>query len=105
MNAEEIQKVFESLNGSFAPERAKGIDAVIQIKMVGEGDYYLTIRGQKLTFTAGIASGARLTLLATSNDLIAIFQRKLDPTTAFFQGRLTIQGDMDLAMQLPGLFL
>jgi putative sterol carrier protein len=104
MNQEEIQKILGGLNGAFRPERAKGIDTVIQIEMIGEGDYVMTIHDQKLGFAPGKASTARITLRATSHDLEAIFQRKLDPATAFFQGRLTVSGDMGLAMQLPGLF-
>jgi len=104
MNNEDIQQVYSSLKQAFIPERAKGIDAVIQIDAVGGGEYFLTIRDQKLELAFGKATAARLTLRATSDDLLAIFQRKLDPTTAFFQGRLNVQGDMSLAMQLPGLF-
>jgi putative sterol carrier protein len=104
MNTDDIQRVFTGLNQTFLPERAKGLNAIIQVEVIGEGDYNLTIRDQKLSFAPGKVSGARLTLRATSIDLEAIFQRKLDPTAAFFQGKLTVQGDMGLAMQLPGLF-
>jgi putative sterol carrier protein len=104
MNAEELTRVLEGLNTAFIPERAKGLDAVIQIEITGEGDYTLLIRDEKISFQAGKTPGARLTLKANVADLVAIFQRKLDPTTAFFQGRLSVQGDVGLAMKLPGLF-
>jgi putative sterol carrier protein len=104
MNTDDIQQVFEGLNATFVPERAKGMNVIIQIEVIGEGDYNLSIRDQKLSLKTGKVPGARLTLRATSGDLEAIFQRKLDPTAAFFQGKLTVQGDMGLAMRLPGLF-
>ncbi len=104
MNQDDIQRVFDSLNEKFMPERAKGLNVLIQIEIIGEGDYYLTIRDQKLFFSGGKIDGARVSLRATSGDLQAIFMRKLDPTAAFFQGRLTVRGDMGLAMQLPTLF-
>lgn len=104
MERADFQKVVDSLNQSFKPERAKGLNAVIQVEVTGSGDYILTIQDQKLAFTSGKATAPRLTLRANSSDLEAIFTRKLDPTAAFFQGKLVVQGDMGLAMQLPGLF-
>ena len=104
MERADFQKVVDSLNQSFKPERAKGLNAVIQVEVIGSGDFILTIQDQKLEFTSGKAADPRLTLRASSADLEAIFTRKLDPTTAFFQGKLVVQGDMGLAMQLPGLF-
>lgn len=104
MNDDQLAGILEGLNKAFIPERAKGIDAVIQIEITGEGAYVLTIREQSIRLAEGKVAGARLTLKANRADLMAIFQRKLDPTAAFFQGRLTVQGDMGLAMQLPGLF-
>jgi putative sterol carrier protein len=104
MKPEDIQRVFTSLNQTFLPERAKGLNVTIQVEVIGEGDYNLTIRDEKLSFAPGKVNGAHLTLRATSSDLDAIFQRKLNPTAAFFQGKLTVQGDMGLAMKLPGLF-
>ncbi len=104
MNNDDIQRIFDSLSTKFHPERAMGISGDIQVEIIGEGDYYLSIRDQKISFATGKIPGALVTLRATSSDLEAIFMRKLDPTAAFFQGRLTVQGDMGLAMKLPGLF-
>jgi putative sterol carrier protein len=104
MERVDFQKVVDSLNQSFKPERAKGLNAVIQVEVTGSADFVLTIQDQKLAFTSGKATAPRLTLRASASDLEAIFTRKLDPTAAFFQGKLVVQGDMGLAMQLPGLF-
>jgi putative sterol carrier protein len=101
---QEIQVILEQLIGAFRPERAKGIDAVIQIELIGEGSYVMTIRDQKLDLKPGKAAGARITLQAMTSDLQEIFLHKLDPAAAFFQGRLTVSGDMGLALKLPGLF-
>lgn len=104
MGIEELKNVWTGLQETFHPERAKGIDAEIQMELEGEGEYYLVIRQQKLTAETGKAPNPRLTLKATKADLIAIFQGKLDPSTAFFQGKLNIKGDMSLALQLIGFF-
>ena len=104
MASEDIQDVWARLKASFHPERVTGIDAEIQLEVEGEGDYYLVIRHQQLTAESGKAPNPRLKLKANRADLNAILQGKLDPGSAFFQGKLAIQGDMGLALQLVSFF-
>jgi putative sterol carrier protein len=104
MGVEELKNVWAGLQSSFHPERTQGIDAEIQMEIEGEGEYYLVIRDQKLSAETGKAPKPRLTLKAKKEDLAAIFEGKLDPSTAFFQGRLNIKGDMSLALQLISFF-
>jgi putative sterol carrier protein len=104
MGIEDLRNIWTGLQASFHPERANGIDAEIQMELEGEGDYYLVIRDQKLTAETGKAPNPRLTLKAKKTDLLDIFQGKLDPGTAFFQGKLNIKGDLNLAYKLIGFF-
>lgn len=41
-----------------------------------------------------------VTMSADADTVRAIFNKELDPTAAFMSGKLTIDGDMGLAMQL-----
>ena len=43
---------------------------------------------------------ADVTLIASAETFEAIFAGDLSPTSAYFSGRLRIEGDMDLAMKL-----
>jgi putative sterol carrier protein len=104
MAIDDLKNVWDGLQESFHPERAKGIDAEIQMEIEGEGEYYLVIREQKLSAETGKAPNPRLTLKAKQEDLVAIFEGKLDPSTAFFQGRLNVKGDMSLALKLVSFF-
>lgn len=38
------------------------------------------------------------------NDFMSLAQGKMDPTMAFMQGKLKVEGDMSVAMQLQSLF-
>ena len=104
MESEDFQTVWGRLEQAFQPERAKGIDAEIQLDVEGEGQFYLVVRDQTVRAETGQAPNPRLKLKANRSDLSAIFQGKLDPGAAFFQGRLNVQGDMGLAMKLVSLF-
>lgn len=45
-----------------------------------------------------------VTLSADAETFQSMLEGDLDPTSAFMSGRLTIDGDMGLAMQLAGVF-
>jgi putative sterol carrier protein len=106
MDEQEKEQAWNRIKTSFMPERARGITAEIQIVMTGEegGEFFLIIQDQTLALKPGRAEKPRLTLRGSTNDLLGIFHRKLDPAAAYFQGRLEISGDLNLAMSLPGLF-
>ena len=48
-------------------------------------------------------SDADATIKVDWDDFVKIAQGALDPTMAFMQGKLKVEGDMSVAMQLQGL--
>ncbi len=88
------------------PEKAAGVDAVIQYRLTGAeaGDYIITIKDAKCTVTDGIAPNPKMTLTADATDFMNIILGKMDPMMAFMQGKVKISGDMNLAMKVMSLF-
>lgn len=101
-----ISEFMAGMPKAFVPEKAVGVEAVIQFKFSGAeaGDWYVTIKDGKCQVAQGMAPSPRLTLSTDSNDFIKVFTGQLDGTQAFMQGKLRLQGDMSLAMKLMGLF-
>ena len=91
---------------AFLPEKAVGINTVIQYRLTGPeaGDYIITIQDAKCKVTEGIAPNAKMTLSADANDFRNIILGRMDPTMAFMQGKLKLLGDFTLAMKLTSLF-
>ena len=91
---------------AFLPEKAAGIDAVIQYRFSGAeaGDYIITIKDAKCTVTEGIAPNPKMTLSADANDFRNILLGKMDPMMAFMQGKVKITGDINLGMKFTTLF-
>ena len=85
--------------------KAKGISAVIQFCITGEGggDYYLTLEDGAITTAAGKADSPKLTITQAVEVWRDINQGKLNPQMAFMSGKIKIAGDMSLAMKLGSL--
>lgn len=104
MQDQTIEEFWAKIEKSFRPERAAGVDAEIELDLEGGEAYTMLIRDQKISGRAGKAAHPALVLRASAADLQAIFQGRMDPTSAFFRGNLAVEGDMRLAMRLVSFF-
>jgi putative sterol carrier protein len=91
---------------AFVPEKAIGVDAVIQYRLAGEegGDWNLTIKEGKCKVAQGIVQNPKMTLTAQARDFRDIMLGKMDGMMAFMQGKVKITGDINLAMRLTSFF-
>ncbi|KAA0280452.1 MAG: short-chain dehydrogenase, partial [Chloroflexi bacterium] len=91
---------------AFIPEKAAGLDAVIQFKFTGAeaGEWYATIKDGKCEVAKGMHASPKMTLTADSADYIKIFTSEIDGMKAFMEGKLKLAGDLNLAMKLTQMF-
>ncbi len=101
-----IETLMSKMPGAFMPEKAVGLDAVIQFKFTGAeaGDWYAVIKDDKVTVEKGTHPSPKMTLTADSGDYVKIFTGELDGMQAFMQGKLKLAGDLNLAMKLTQMF-
>ncbi len=102
-----ISELMAKMPGAFIPEKATGINAVVQFKFTGTepGNWNATINEGKCTVAEGIPqSKPTMTLTADSADYIKIFTGELDGMQAFMQGKIKLAGDLNLAMKLMQMF-
>ena len=102
-----IADLMSKMPGAFLPEKAQGMDAVIQFVFTGSqaGEWYASIKDGKCETAQG--SSARkptMTLTADSDDYIKLITGEMDPMQAFMQGKVKLQGDLNLAMKLTQMF-
>jgi putative sterol carrier protein len=92
--------------GAFIPEKAQGLDTVLQFKFTGNepGDWYAEIKDGTVKVEKGAHPGPKMTLSADSDDYIKLFTGQLDPMQAFMQGKLKLSGDLNLAMKMTQFF-
>lgn len=76
-------------------EKVQGFDGVAKFVIPGEGAIIID--------AAGVRAGddeAEVTLTAEADVFEAILSGEMNPTAAFMQGKLSVDGDMGLAMKL-----
>lgn len=101
-----IKEIIYGMEGSFVSENAADMDVVIQYSFSGEGggDYYVTVKDQKVAIHEGIHPAPTLTFITSAEDYIMMDSGELDGVKAFFARKLKVQGDTKLAAKLPKIF-
>src|SRR5450759_345933 len=101
-----VVELMSKMPKAFLPEKAPGLDAVIQFKFSGAeaGDWFATIKNDKCTVEQGAYPTPKMTLSADSADYAKIFTGELDGMQAFMAGKLKLAGDLNLAMKLMTMF-
>ncbi|HET9867647.1 MAG TPA: SCP2 sterol-binding domain-containing protein, partial [Nitrospira sp.] len=75
-----VSELMERMPGAFIPEKAQGVDAVIQFNFTGAeaGEWNATIKDGKVDVARGTHPSPRMTLTADSSDYVKIFTGELD---------------------------
>lgn len=91
---------------AFRPEKAAGVEAVIQYHLTGEegGDYIVTIKDGACKVSEGVAENPTMTLTADGRYFGDVLLGKEDGMKGFMQGKLKLAGDLNLAMKLTTFF-
>lgn len=104
--AEEVKKIFDGMPAKLNADAAKGVKAVIQFKLGGDGggDYNVTIDNATATVAQGVHPSPNMTMTISASDYVDMSTGKLNGQMAFMSGKLKIAGDMGLAMKMQTLF-
>ena len=99
-------EMMERMNGAFQPDKAAGIDAVVQYVLTGEGggEYVLSIKDGKIDIQPGKAPAPKMTMTMDVKDFQDMTSGKANPMALFSSGKLKVGGDMMFAMKLAPLF-
>jgi putative sterol carrier protein len=84
--------------------RAKEIGGKFQFQLSGEGGGDWFVDMSSASIQEGVADSADTTIRMDASDFIDMVEGRLPGPQAFMMGKLQIEGDMGLALQLQELF-
>ena len=92
----------ETIKTAFIPEKAEGVDTVIQLKLTGAqaADWYLIVKDQKCESIEGVHPDPKMTMTVDSENYIKMAIGEMDATLAFLRGKVKVTGDMSVALKM-----
>ena len=101
------KQVFEQMPARLNKDAAKGMNAVYQFDLSGDGGgkWMVTINNDQCRVDEGQHASPNITISAAAKDYLDIATGKLNGQMAFMTGKLRIAGDMGLALKLQSLFV
>jgi len=106
MEAKTPKEFFEIvLPAKFDPNKAAGIDAVVQLNITGDngGDWVLIIKDKKLDIKTGTHENPTITVKMKDTDYVDMVNGKMTGDKAYMTGKLRFKGNISVGMKLKGL--
>jgi putative sterol carrier protein len=103
---EEIKSIFPEMVTRLIPEKAVGVDAILQFDLSGDngGLYWVTVKDGQAESGEGNIDNPSMTLRASADDWFAVSTGQMNAMQAFMSGKIKIQGDMGIAMKMQTMF-
>jgi putative sterol carrier protein len=100
-----VEDLMKRMPSAFLPEKAEGVDAVIQFHLGDDGgDWVCAIQDQTCEVEQGVKEDPNLSVTAEAADYIDMITGKLNPMTAIATKKVVLKGDLNLAMKYMSLF-
>jgi putative sterol carrier protein len=100
------KEVFDKVPEVFNADAAKGLDAVFQFDITGEGggQWNVTVKNGACEVQEGTHAAPTVTLTMSDETWLAMVNGELNGMQAFMGGKLKLTGDMMLAQRIPEIF-
>jgi len=99
-------ELFKKMPQALIAEKAKDVQAIIQIELSGDegGIWVVNIDDGQCHITTEPVDKPDMAIAMAADDYMAMTRGELNPMNAFMQGKIKVQGDMNLAMKFQGMF-
>jgi putative sterol carrier protein len=98
--SDEIKNIAEQMGKAIGGN--SGLNSTLKFDFEGQGNIYIDGKATPNTVSTD-NKPADCTITVSLDNFKKMVARELDGTTAFMQGKLRVEGDMGVAMQLQGV--
>jgi len=102
-----LDGMFQAMQEHFLPEKAQGVDAVIQYVVTDEGREYayaLVIKAGECALKKERAGNAKVILTMDLVSFLKLMVGAADGTTLFMSGKLGVSGDLFFSQRIASFF-
>ena len=102
----DVREVFGRISEAFNPDAAKGVDAVFQFEITGDGGgiWNVVIKDGTCNFQEGAGANPTVTMTMSTETWLGLVNKEVNGIQAFMSGKLKVSGDMMLAQRYQSLF-
>ncbi len=101
-----VKEYFDTLPARFVASAAKGVRAVFQFELAGDGGgtYHVTVNDGAMAVAEGPASAPSATLKMSAENYVKMANGELNGAMAFMKGQLKVTGNVMLAQKMQAIF-
>ena len=96
-------QVFDRIKSVANADIVREVQALFQFKLHNEGEFIVDLKNDQGSVTKGSLpedTKPDVVVVMDGDNLLKMFNRELQPTTAFMTGKLTVKGDLSKALAL-----
>lgn len=101
-----VKEYFETLPQRFLPAGAKGVNAIFQFELSGEGGgtYHVKVNDGTMEIVEGPSASPSATIKMNADEFIQMSNGKLSGVMAYMKGKMKVGGNVMLAQKMQAIF-
>ncbi len=100
------QEYFETLGTRFQPPASKGVKAVFQFELSGDGGgtYHVVVDDGKMDVVTGAHAAPTATIKMAAGDYVRMANGQLNGMQAYMKGQMKVTGNIVMAQKMQAMF-
>jgi putative sterol carrier protein len=101
-----VREYFETLPARFVASAAKGLNAIFQFELAGDGGgtYHVTVNDGAMAVAEGPCAAPSAVLKMSAENYVKMANGELNGAMAFMKGQLKVTGNVMLAQKMQAIF-
>jgi len=101
-----VKEYFDTLAARFVASAAKGVNAVFQFELAGDGGgtYHVTVSDGTMNVSEGPAPAPSTTLKMSAENYVKLVNGDINGAMAYMKGQLKVSGNVMLAQKMQAIF-